>query len=107
MDSSALDRTRAVSEALFGAKHRLPVSIEVGQGPEREIYAAKLASKVQASETQVGTELKRLAAIGLLQALPLAKSKRRGQPPQTYRRCESAYWGLALIHRCCPVVGVE
>jgi predicted ArsR family transcriptional regulator len=95
MNGPALTRARRVSSALFGAKHRLPVAIEVGIAPERGIYAAQLAGKVKASETQVGTELKRLADVGLLELLASQPTSKRGQPPRAYQRRKSAYWDLA------------
>ena len=95
MDDTALQRARSVSTQLFGAKHRLPVAIEVARGPARGIYAARLATLVKASEAQVGTELKRLAAVGLLVAEAPPARKGPGNVPQPYTRAKSPYWKLA------------
>src|ERR1700730_2379259 len=95
MDGPALTRARHVSSAMFGAKHRLPVAIEAGRSPVLGLDAGQLASKVKASETQVGTELKRLADVGLLELLAPQPTSKRGQPPRAYRRRKSAYWDLA------------
>ncbi len=94
MDGSELDRAREVSALLFGAKHRLPIAIELGRGPAKDVYAAKLAPRVKASETQVGAELKRLAAAGLLEQREPASGV-PGRPPLPYRRRASPYWKLA------------
>lgn len=82
---------------MFGAKHRLPVSLAVGRGADEGIYAAGVAPTVEASETQVGSELKRLADVGLLVADAPATSGAagRGRPILPYRRRDSAYWELA------------
>lgn len=82
---------------MFGAKHRLPVALAVGRGAEEGIYAAGVAPKVRASETQVGTELRRLADVGLLEAVvaPTSAGASRGRPMLPYRRRKSAYWTLA------------
>jgi len=95
MDRKELNRAREVSALVFGAKHRLPVAIEVGRGPEEGIYAGMLASRLRTSETQIGVELKRLAAVGLLEALAPAPGTGPGRPVLPYRRRASAYWELA------------
>jgi hypothetical protein len=94
MDGKELNRTRAVSLAVFGAKHRLPVAVEVGRGPAEGIYAAAVACLVKTSDSQAGSELQRLADAGLLiPQVPAAGV--RGRPRQPFTRRKSSYWRLA------------
>jgi hypothetical protein len=94
MDGRELDRARTVSLAVFGAKHRLPVAVEVGRGPATGIYAAAVAGLVETSDSQAGHELQRLADAGLLQADKPAAGA-RGRPRQPFTRRNSSYWDLA------------
>jgi hypothetical protein len=94
MDGRELDRVRTVSLAVFGAKHRLPVALEVGRGPAKGIYAAAIAGLVKTSDSQAGNELQRLADAGLLKAQTPAVGE-RGRPRQPFTRRQSKYWELA------------
>jgi hypothetical protein len=95
-DAARLERIRAVSDALFGAKHRLPVAAAVARSTSDGLYAAQLVGEVKASDAQVGTELRHLHSAGLLVVIERDRNwARRGRQPRRYRKQESEFWELA------------
>lgn len=97
LSSRELEGARSVSEALFGAKHRLPMAIVVGRANDDDLYAAALAARAGTTEVQAGSELRMLERVGLLERRPPdARAKgQRGRPPKRYMRRKSAFWELA------------
>jgi hypothetical protein len=92
-----LARIREISDALFGAKHRLPVAVVIaGARKKEDLYAAALAEPAGTTEVQAGTELRHFARAGLLELLAEESAKgRRGRPPKRYAKRRSALWTLA------------
>jgi|ERR1700733_13370096 len=91
-----LARIREISEALFGAKHRLPVAVVIAGAPKRELYAQALAKPAGTTEVQAGAELRHFERAGLLEVLAQESAKgRRGRPPKRYAKRRSHIWTLA------------
>jgi hypothetical protein len=94
--SKQLAVARTVSDALFGAKHRLPVAMVVATASTDQIYAAMLAEAAGTTEVQAGTELRHFERAGLLELLPVERKRgQRGRPPKRYARIPSVFWKLA------------
>jgi hypothetical protein len=90
-----LKRIQGISEALFNAKHRLPMAVVIATAPEDALYAESLAMPAGTSETQAGSELRHFHAAGLLEQLPAGSWKgRRGRPPKRYSRRRAQKWEL-------------
>lgn len=93
-----LDRIRAISEAIFGAKHRLPMAVVIEGSPEDQLYAEALAQPAGTSDVQAGAELRHFANAGLLELLPEERVPgRRGRPPKRYAKRRSHIWELARM----------
>jgi hypothetical protein len=91
-----LDRIREISEALFGAKHRLPMAVVIAGAPARDLYAKALATPAGTTEVQAGTELRHFERAGLLELLAAESAVgRRGRPPKRYAKRRSHVWALA------------
>jgi hypothetical protein len=91
-----LDRVRRVSEAIFGAKHRLPMAVVIDSAPPTEIYARGLASAAGTTEVQAANELRHFARAGLLELLVEEPVEgKRGRPPKRYTKRRSHLWTLA------------
>jgi hypothetical protein len=92
-----LARIREISDALFGAKHRLPMAVVIaGARTGDDLYAAALAEPAGTTEVQAGTELRHFERAGLLELLAEESAKgRRGRPPKRYAKRRSALWTLA------------
>lgn len=92
-----LARIRVISDAIFGAKHRLPIAVVIERAPAEDLYAEGLAEPAGTSSAQAGAELKHFAKAGLLELLPTKPEPgRRGQPPKRYAKRRSHLWELAV-----------
>jgi hypothetical protein len=92
-----LERMRRVSDALFGAKHRLPMAFVIADAPSTKLYAEALAIPAGTTSAQAGTELTRFEKAGLLDLLPDEPQPvgKRGRPPKRYKKRRSDVWQLA------------
>jgi hypothetical protein len=91
-----LERIRAISEAIFGAKHRLPMAVVIDRASASDLYAEVLAARAGTTTVQAGAELKHFARAGLLEQLPEKREAgRRGRPPKRYAKARSHIWELA------------
>ncbi|MEX2196533.1 MAG: hypothetical protein WD844_14715 [Thermoleophilaceae bacterium] len=94
--SDDLKRIREISQAIFGAKHRLPMAVVIDSAPACELYAEALAEPAGTTTVQAGAELKHFAKAGLLDPLPEKRERgRRGRPPKRYAKRRSTIWKLA------------
>ncbi len=95
LSNDELGRIRELSQALFKAKHRLPLAVVIAGAPPEALYAELLATPAGASETQASSELRNFHHAGLLKELPSEPWKgRRGRPPKLYARCRQQKWDL-------------
>jgi predicted ArsR family transcriptional regulator len=92
-----LTRARTVSQALFGAQHRLPAALVVAAAEDGVIYAAVVANLASMTDAQAGTELEALRKAGLVEKRPppARKAGQLGRTPKLYRRRDSKFWELA------------
>jgi hypothetical protein len=88
---------QAASEALFGAKHRLPMAVVIAGAAGEEIYAAVLAGPAGTTDVQAGAELRHFEQAGVLKLLPGVPPQpgQRGRPPKRYAKRQSVFWELA------------
>lgn len=95
LSNGELGRIRELSQALFKAKHRLPLAVVIAGAPPEALYAEMLAEPAGASETQASSELRNFHQAGLLEELPAAPWKgQRGRPPKLYARLRQQKWDL-------------
>lgn len=85
------------SDALFGAKHRLPMAVLIAGAAVDEIYASVLAGPAGTTDVQAGAELRHFEQAGVLELLPSTPRQpgHRGRPPKRYARRRSVFWELA------------
>jgi hypothetical protein len=92
-----LREAQSISEAIFNAKHRLPMAVVIARADADDLYAKRLAPWAGTTEVQAGAELRHFAQAGLLDVLPPPErtSGQRGRPPKRYARRDSVFWDLA------------
>lgn len=83
-------RRKAISQALFGNRHKLDVLAAVASAPDAEwVFARALADASGVRENQVGTILRKLVEAGALEQMTFPAG---GGQPILYERRGEAFW---------------